>query len=34
MKILRALLNDNTYVDGDVKVRDYCQINEKYTGSA
>ena len=25
---------DNTYVDGDVKVRDYCHITGKYRGSA
>ena len=25
---------DNTYVDGDVKVRDHCHITEKYRSSA
>ena len=25
---------DNTYVDGDVKVGDYCHITGKYRGSA
>ena len=25
---------DNTYFDGDVKVRDHCHITGKYTGSA
>ena len=25
---------DNTYVDGDVKVRDHCHITEKYKSSA
>ena len=25
---------DNVYVDGDVKVRDNCQINGEYRGSA
>ena len=25
---------DNTYVEGDVKVRDHCDITEKYRGSA
>ena len=24
---------DNTYVDGDVKVRDHCHVTEKYRGS-
>ena len=30
IKILKTLLN----VDGDVKARDYCHINEKYRGCA
>ena len=25
---------DNAYVDGDVKVRDYCHVARKYRGSA
>ena len=25
---------DNDYTDGDVKVRDYCHLTEKYRGSA
>ena len=25
---------DNVYVDGDIKVRDYCHITGKYIGSA
>ena len=25
---------DNTYIDGDIKVRDHCHITGKYRGSA
>ena len=28
------MICDNDYIDGDVKVRDYCHISGKYRGSA
>ena len=30
----KCWIYDNSYVDGDVKVRDHCHITGKYTGSA
>ena len=35
MNIFWALQNvDNTFVEGYVKVRDYCHVTEKYRGAA
>ena len=35
MKIFRILQNvDNTFVEGDVKVRDHCHVTGKYRGAA
>ena len=33
-KSIKFWIFDNSYVDGDVKVRDHCHITGKYRGSA
>ena len=33
-KSIECWICDNTYVDGDVKVRDYCHVTGKYRSSA
>ena len=34
MNITKCWICDNGYADGDIKVRDNCQVTGKYRGSA